>query len=79
LRPDLFYRGFRHSIRTIRASLTSRIADRRWLPSIPRQNQQYWFKGLRIQAQRLRNTLHLDMSAVKEIISSGFIPAQAIH
>ena len=75
LRPDLSYRGFRHYILTILFSLMTRMGDGRWLPSIPRQNQQYWFKGLRIQAQRLRNTLSLDMNVVKEIVSSGFIPA----
>lgn len=75
LRPDLFYRGFRYRVLTILSSLSSRITDLRWLLSVPRQNQQYWFKGLCIQAQRLRNNLHPDMDAVKEIVSSGFIPA----
>jgi len=73
LRPDLFYRGFRYSVRTILSSLPSRIADHCWLPSLPRQNQQYWYRGLRLQALRLRN-LSPDIETLKEIVSSGFVP-----
>jgi hypothetical protein len=74
LRPDLFYRGFRYSVRTILSSLTSRMTDLRWLPSIPRQNQQYWYRGLKLQAQRLRNVPLPDHNTVQGIILSGFIP-----
>ena len=35
LRPDLFYRGFRYSVRTILSSLTTKITDGFWLPSLP--------------------------------------------
>ena len=74
LRPDLFYRGFRYSVRTILSSLTTKITDGFWLPSLPRQNQQYWYRGLRLQALRTRNIIFPDMTALKEIISSGLIP-----
>jgi len=33
LRPDLFYRGFRYSVRTILSSLTSKISNCCWLPA----------------------------------------------
>jgi hypothetical protein len=46
----------------------ARIADGRWLPSLPRQNQQYWFRGLRLQAQRLRNVRFPDRDTVGEIV-----------
>jgi len=39
-----------------------------------RQNQQYWYRGLLLQAQRLRNVRCPDMHTIKEIITSGFIP-----
>jgi hypothetical protein len=74
LRPDLFYRGFRYSVLTILSSLASKMSDLRWLPSIPRQNQQYWYRGLKLQAQRLRNVPFPDGDTVKAIILSGFIP-----
>jgi hypothetical protein len=75
LRPDLFYRGFRHSIETILFSLIKRITDQRWLPFVPRQNQQYWYKGFALQAQRQRSVPVPDMETLKEVISRGFIPA----
>ena len=74
LRPDLFYRGFRYSLSTILSSLMTRITDHRWLSFLPRQNQQYWYKGLRFQCLRLRNVLPPDRDAVKEIIARGLIP-----
>jgi len=74
LRPDLFYRGFQYSFPTILSSLMAKITDGFWLPSIPRQNQQYWYRGLRLQALRLRNVPFPDRDTVTEIISSGFVP-----
>lgn len=74
LRPDLFYRGFRYSVLTILFSLMTKIVDHRWLPSLPRQNQQYWYRGLRLQGLRLKNILSPDMDTVREIVSSGFVP-----
>jgi len=72
LRPDLFYRGFRYSLKVILASLAARIEGRR-LPGVSRQIQQYWLKGLRLQALRFGNALSVD--TLHEIISRGFIPA----
>ena len=74
LRPDLFYWRFRYSVRTILSSLTTKITDGFWLPSLPRQNQQYWYRGLRLQSLRTRNIVFPDMTALKEIISSGLVP-----
>jgi hypothetical protein len=72
LRPDLFYRGFRYSVWTILTSLMAKIAGGCWLPSLPRQNQQYWYKGLKLQSARFKNIP--DEATVNEIILSGFIP-----
>ena len=51
----------------------TRIRTARWMPCLPRQNQQYWYKGL-LPGVRLRNVLSPDMDTVKEIISRGLIP-----
>lgn len=75
LRPDLFCRCFRYSLRTILSSLMTKITDGCWLSSLPRQNQQYWYKGFKLQSARFRNTLSPDMTAVCAIMLSGFIPA----
>jgi hypothetical protein len=53
----------------------AKIIDGRWLPSLSRQNQQYWFKGLRLQAQRFKNVLFPDEDIIKGIILAGFIPS----
>jgi len=74
LRPDLFYRGFRYSFQTILSSLAKRMEHQCWLSYVPRQNQQYWYKGLLLQAQRFRTVLRPTMHTVREIISRGFIP-----
>lgn len=74
LRPDLFPRRFRYSLLTVLASLMSKITNHRWLPSIPRQNQQYWFNGLRLQSMRLGSVPSPDMDVVKEVVSRGLIP-----
>ena len=75
LRPDLFYRGFRYSVRTILSSLMTKITDNWWLPSLPRQNQQYWYKGLKLQSARFKSILSPDMETLKEIVNTGCVPA----
>jgi len=74
LRPDLFYPRFRYSLRTILSSVLKRIVDQCWLSWIPRQNQQYWYKGLLFQAQRFRNVPCPGRHTIAEIISRGLIP-----
>jgi len=74
LRPDLFYRGFRYALLTILSSLMKRIEDHRWLTHIPRQNQQYWYRGLLFQASRRRFVPSPDGDTIQEIVSRGFIP-----
>jgi hypothetical protein len=68
LRPDLFYQRFRYSLWTILSSLVTRIVHHRFMPCLPRQNQQYWYTGLLLQAQRLRTVPCPDMRTVNEII-----------
>jgi hypothetical protein len=75
MRPDLFPQRFRYSLKTILSSLMTKIAEGCWLPFVPRQNQQYWLKGLRFQAQRFETVPSPDTDTVQGIISSGFIPA----
>jgi hypothetical protein len=60
---------------TILSSLLARITDHRWLSYVPRQNQQYWYRGLRLQGFRLKNVSSPDRETMEEIISLGFIPS----
>jgi hypothetical protein len=75
LRPDVFYQRFRYPVRTILSSLHSKITGLCWLPSIPRQNQQYWLSGLKLQIMRLQNVLQLSVDILKDVILSGLIPS----
>ncbi len=75
LRPDVFVKGFQYSLWTILCSLIARILFHRFIPCVPRQNQQYWYKGLRFQASRIHNVPSPDMNTVKGIISRDIIPA----
>jgi len=75
LRPDLFCMRFRYPLRIILYSLITKILCLRFIPSIPRQNQQYWYKGLIFQASRTHNVPSPDMLALKDIVSCNIIPA----
>ena len=74
-RLDGFYRGFRYSVSSILHSLHSRIVEGRWLRSNSRQCQQYWWRGFRLQASRLRNVINPGLSCLAALIRSGHIPS----
>jgi len=73
LRPRQFYKGFHYSRLSILLSLLSRIIHGRWLKCLPRQVQQYWFKGLRFQASRGRNRKHLDVDVLSRLFGQNII------
>jgi len=73
LRPDLFYPRFRYSLVTILASIVARLTEHRWLSCLPRQNQQYWYAGFRLQAIRFTNVP--DLAALEQVLSCGLVPA----
>lgn len=75
LRPDLFYMRFRYPLWIILHSLTARILYHRFVTCVPRQNQQYWYKGLIFQASGIRNVLSPDLLTLRDIISRNTIPA----
>jgi hypothetical protein len=47
-RPLEYWRGFWASSSTILASLWTRVEKHRWLESLSRQRQEYWWRGLEI-------------------------------
>jgi hypothetical protein len=80
LRPDVFLTGFRYSLCAILCSLIARILHHRFVPCLPRQNQQYWYKGLIIQASQISNTPLPDMAALSDAMSRGIIPmSHSLH
>jgi len=54
LRPSSHWRGFWAPWRLILVCLLGKLRGRRWLSRIPRQRQQYWWKGFAKQASRDR-------------------------
>ena len=75
LRPGLFYMRFRYPLWVILSSLITRILYHRFMTSISRQNQQYWYKGLIFQASRTYNVPSPDILTLKEIVSCNVIPS----
>lgn len=75
LRSDLFYMRFRYPLWIILYSLIIRILYHRFIPCVPRQNQQYRYKGLIFQASRMRTVLSPDIQTIKDILSRNTIPA----
>jgi len=56
-RPLGFLRGFRYTAAVIRSSLLSKIGGGGWLKGVARQNQQYWYRCLRVWASRQANVI----------------------
>lgn len=74
LRPDMFYMRFRYPIRLIIYALIIRIVFNTFIALIPRQNQQYWYKGLIFQASRINNIPSPDISVLNDILSRSITP-----
>lgn len=75
MRPATHWRRFHTSISNILRSLINKIKRNRWISSLPRQNQQYWFKGLIFQASHLVNILSPTVDVLRGLISRAVIPA----
>jgi hypothetical protein len=54
LRPSSHWRGFWAPWRVIVVCLLGKLRGRRWMTRIPRQRQQYWWKGFAKQVARER-------------------------
>ena len=50
----------------------TRMREHQWLSCLPRQNQQYWYAGFRLQAVRF--AIAPDIAAVHTVLSHGFVP-----
>jgi hypothetical protein len=55
--PLDFLKGLRFSAEVVSKSLCSKIDGNRWLSSVVRQNQQYWYRCLREWASRQGNVV----------------------
>ena len=75
MRPATHWSRLHTSRHNILRSFLSKIKFIKWRTSLPRQSQQYWFKGLIFQSSRLVNTLVPTTEGVRGLISKAIIPA----
>ena len=74
LRPSGFWPKFRYSIRTILQALRHKIVHGRWLETLSRQLQQYWYRGLRFQGCRVRNRAGPGLEVLGELLRLKLVP-----
>ena len=73
-KPNGFFPGFRYSVKIIIHCILNKLNYGRWFVSTPRQNQQYWFRGLIFQASRYANIRDPTEKTLKELLSNFLIP-----
>ncbi len=80
MRPDTHWSRFHTSRYNILKSLLCKIRYSRWKIYLPRQSQQYWFRGLIFQSSSLINTLIPTSDVVCGLISKAIIPvSHSVH
>jgi len=69
-RPGGFLNGIRSPAEVVRSCLAAKITNNRWLRSVSRQNQQYWFHCLRMWTSRLSNATLLSLAHLESFVSA---------
>ncbi|MDO9558510.1 MAG: hypothetical protein Q7I89_02365 [Syntrophales bacterium] len=67
-RPLDFLKGLRFSAEVVSTCLRSKIEENRWLSSVVRQNQQYWYRCLRAWASRQATVIKPALSHLKAFL-----------
>lgn len=76
MRPEGFWRRFRHSVARIVKSLKEKILAGRWLEDLSRQGQQYWWHGFRKQCGREGKSIQRKgLKTLEETIEKGILAA----
>lgn len=76
MRPSDFWKSFQYSASTILSCLKNKINKNKWVNYVSRQNQQYWFKGLRLQVSKIKNIdKHITLDILNKLITNNIIPA----
>jgi len=74
MRPSSHWRRFHYSWRVIITSLLYKVRCNKWLGSISRQSQQYWFSGLIIQLSCYRNISLPSVEDLRGLVIKLIIP-----
>jgi len=69
-RPKDFLKGLRFSAEVISDCLRNKIEKDRWLSSVVRQNQQYWYRRLRSWSCRFSNVVKPTLAHLKDFLFS---------
>jgi len=72
LRPSSHWRGFWAPWQLILGCLLAKLKGRRWSSRIPRQRQQYWWKGFGKQAARERMQVR-SVAVLRHLVSQWII------
>jgi hypothetical protein len=68
-RPAGFLQGIRHSACGVYECLLSKIRNNRWLRAVARQNQQYWYRMLRIRLSGRQTIFNPSVDDLKAFFS----------
>lgn len=74
MRPYTHWARFQYSKFIIISCLIGKTKSCRWQSGIKRQNQQYWYKGVRLQGLRHKNSDVITMEVLKGLFMLGIIP-----
>jgi hypothetical protein len=75
MRPKTHWRRFQHERVAIIKSLKSKIVHNRWTKDCSHQIQQYWFRGLKRQLQRIGQAERITAVRLKKLLADGVIAA----
>lgn len=75
MRPETHWRRFQHERVAIIKSLETKIVHKRWTKDCSYQIQQYWFRGLKRQLQRIGQAGRITVARLKKLLSKGVIAA----
>ena len=74
LKPEGYWRRFRHRVATVLRSMKSKISKNRWVAGIGRQSQQYWWRGLKRQRARVgKGFERISLSVLEHLLSEGIM------
>lgn len=74
MRPLTHWRRFQYSAFVILRCLLGKLKHDRWQKSVARQNQQYWYRGLKFQASRYINTKIPTIEVLQRLVLTMIIP-----
>ena len=75
MRPEGFWRRFRHSVTRIVKSLKEKISVGGWLGDLGRQAQQYWWRGFGRQCGREGKTGERRLKILERMLERGILAA----